>query len=230
VSFEPSPKQALFLFGILFGPNPEWREPMKSKTRPRLQPKECRALIRRGLLEEEKRGRAHHLIATDAAWDWANRHLGARLSPGSTAASPILHHVLSQLGDFFAQRGLTLSDLFSPGAPAADEADAPATLASDAPPPRSEDEETRVRDQIRATLGRLGQGRARRRVRLADVRETLATIPRRRLDAALLAMQSDGELVLYRLDNRAELRPRDHEAALHVGDAPRHLVYLEGDS
>jgi hypothetical protein len=226
VSFEPSPKQALFLFGILFGPTPEWREPMKSKTRPRLHPKECRALIRRGLLEEEQRGRACHLIATDAAWEWANRHLRVELSPGSTAASPILHHVLSQLGAFFARRGLTLADLFSPEAPHAD--DAPATLASDAPPPRSEDEATRLRDQIRATLGRLGHGRAKRRVRLADVRQTLAAVPRHRLDAALLAMQSDGELVLYRLDNRAELRPSDHEAALHVGDAPRHLVYLEG--
>ena len=227
MSFEPSPKQALFLFGILFGPTPEWREPMTSQTRPRLHPKECRALISRGLLEEQKRGRARHLIATDAAWDWANRHLSAELSPGSTAASPILHHVLSQLGAFFARRGLTLADLFSPEAPP-DDVDAPATLTSDAPPPRSQDAVSLVRDQIRATLGRLGHGRAKRRVRLADVREKLSAIPRDRLDAALLAMQSDGELVLYRLDNRAELRPSDHEAALHVGGAPRHLVYLEG--
>ena len=228
MSFEPSPKQALFLFGILFGPTPEWREPMKSKTRPRLHPKECRALIRRGLLEEEQRGRACHLVATDAAWDWANRHLQTELSPDSTAASPILHHVLSQLGAFFARRGLTLADLFSPAALPADDVSAPVTLTSDAPPPRSEHEENHLRDQIRAALGRLGQGRARRRLRLADVRHELAKVPRLELDAALLAMQSDGELILYRLDNRAELRPRDDEAALHVGDAPRHLVYLEG--
>jgi hypothetical protein len=47
------------------------------------------------------------------------------------------------------------------------------------------------------------------------------------LDATLLALQDAGRAVLYRDDNTSGLTAVDHEAALYVGDAPRHLVYLE---
>jgi hypothetical protein len=78
-----------------------------------------------------------------------------------------------------------------------------------------------------AVLG-LGGGRSKQRVRLAELRLRLPEVSRPELDAVLLLLQSERQLVLYRLDNPAELRPADHEAALLVGGNPRHLVYMEG--
>ena len=65
-------------------------------------------------------------------------------------------------------------------------------------------------------------------MRLAALRDRLGEVPRDRLDSSLLEMQDAGRVVLYRLDNPLELTAADHQAALVIGENPRHLVYLEG--
>jgi hypothetical protein len=191
---------------------------MQSKIRPDLPAADRVALIAAGLLQTERRGRATHVLATDAAWAWANAHLGVALAP-SSAASPILRGVLAQLGPFLTQRGLVLADLM---------------LSADSAVPTPESSTPQLRPLAKvqrrvcdAVLG-LGGGRSKQRVRLAQLRVCLPEVSRPELDAALLELQSGRHLVLYRLDNPAELRPADHEAALLVGGNPRHLVYMEG--
>jgi hypothetical protein len=73
----------------------------------------------------------------------------------------------------------------------------------------------------------LAGGRRKERVRLSALRMQLAAIPRDQLDHELVQMQRQGRLVLYRDDHTSALVHEDHEAALIVGDSPRHLVYLE---
>ena len=73
----------------------------------------------------------------------------------------------------------------------------------------------------------LTQGARQTRVRLHDLRGRLGDIAHDDLDAALLGLQREKKLVLYREDNSAALRPEDHQAALFVGNEPRHLVLLE---
>jgi hypothetical protein len=51
--------------------------------------------------------------------------------------------------------------------------------------------------------------------------------PRAQLDAALTSMQRTGQLVLFRIENPAELTAADESAALYIAGNPRHLVYLE---
>lgn len=223
MSFEPNPKQALCLLGILFGQSDEEREPMQSKVRPELKPKERAPLIAAGLLEAERRGQATHLIATDAAWEWASTHLDAELMP-SRSASPILHNILTQLGKFLAQKGLALADIVTlAGGTASDD--------SAGNPGQNDEGDTAVgkaRTRIRDAVLSLGGGRSKQRVRLSALRSRLPEVPRVQLDSLLLKMQSEQQLVLYRLDNPTELGPADEDAALLVGGNPRHLVYLEG--
>jgi hypothetical protein len=221
VKFEPTPKQALVLFGILFGRSEAEREPMQSKVKPELKPAEREPLVKAGLIEKERRGAAQHLKATDACWEWASGHLGTPLSP-SIAASPILRNVLTQLQVFLDRRGLALADVFAPDA---DEAPPHAPAGNGAPAPDLDDD---IPTRIRRAVLALGKGRSKQRVRLSALRERLSDIPRGELDASLLEMQAATQLVLYRLDNPAEVGPADDDAALLVAGNPRHLVYLEG--
>jgi hypothetical protein len=40
-------------------------------------------------------------------------------------------------------------------------------------------------------------------------------------------MQRSGRIVLYKLDNPAEISAEDEAAALFIAGEPRHIVYLE---
>lgn len=80
--------------------------------------------------------------------------------------------------------------------------------------------------RIVAAAMRLGGGQIMRRVHLADLHEALPGVSLGKLHEQLLRMSDAGALILYRNDNTAELRHRDHVAALIVGDSPRHIIYL----
>lgn len=206
MGLELTAKQALCIFSLLFGQTAREREPTLSQLVPALSAKDRRRLISAGLLETQRRGRATHFIATDAAWEWAGAHLDAEL-PASNGAAPVLHNLLVHLGRFLAERKLALADVV--------------TAKADAGPPC-------VRGRIVDTVLVLGGGRSKQRVRLAALRSQLPELPRAELDSLLREMQRDQKLVLYRLDNPAELRPADEAAVLIIGGNPRHLVYLEG--
>jgi hypothetical protein len=224
---ELNPKQALCLFGMLFGQTEAAREPMQSRLEPALSAQERLALVSAGLLETERRGRAVHLIATDAAWQWAGAHLATELA-ASKAASPILRALLTQLGQFLEPRGLVLADvMLRPDPSRLSLPDGSGALGAGEQAREQRAPSGQLRGRIRDTVLGLTGGRSRQRVRLAALRERLPELPRRELDSILLAMQSDEQLVLYRLDNPAELRPADEQAALLIGTSPRHLVYLE---
>lgn len=235
MSFKPDPRQSLCILGMLFGQTDAEREPMMSKVKPELNPKQRKALVDAGLLETQLRGRANHLLPTDAAWQWASAHLDTELLD-SKLATPILHNVLVQLGKFLATRELALADLILVSAePVADEAVAreesePPDIAHGAAQNGSasyDSSPNELCDRIRRAIWDIAGGTAKKRVRLSELRNRLGELPRSRLDALLLEMQAAGRVVLYRLDNPVELTSADHHAALLIGENPRHLVYLE---
>lgn len=82
-------------------------------------------------------------------------------------------------------------------------------------------------ERIEQACLNLTQGARQTRVTLHDLRARLSDVARGDLDGALLVLQRERKLVLYREDNSAALRPEDHQAALLVGNEPRHLVLLE---
>lgn len=211
--FTPNARQTLAIFVLLFARTPEEREPMQSKLKPKLDSRERRQLVEAGLLEFEARGRATHVRATDKAWDWAGAHLDATL-PRSIAVLPVLQSLLMALRTFLPNHELTLAHLFLTPRTTADLSTAQGTNGH-------------VRERIREAIFAIGGGSTHQRVRLSDLRASLEDVPRERLDRELLAMQAGHRLVLYRLDNPAELTAADRQAELFVGGHPRHLVYLE---
>jgi hypothetical protein len=84
-----------------------------------------------------------------------------------------------------------------------------------------------ARDLVLAKVVELAGGKRAERVHLADLRDALPELERATVDRELLALQTDGTLVLYRNDNTASLKPRDRAAELLIAGHPRHLVLLD---
>jgi len=228
MSFEPDPQQALLLWNMIAGATAEMRRPMLSKTKPDISSARKTALVRHGFLSKtagksDRGARASFLELTDKAWEWAAHARNIEISP-SPAARLALQGLLHRLIPFLERHELALADLFRDGASAGDDAPAeptcPATAAA-----------TSALDSIEARIEHaclsLAGGAKKSRVRLSALRNALTAIPRQQLDTALIQLQRENRLVLYREDNTPSLTPEDHAAALLVGDSPRHLVYLE---
>jgi hypothetical protein len=75
----------------------------------------------------------------------------------------------------------------------------------------------------------LSGGHWARRVRIAHLRDKLKDVSRQKLDAILLDMQRQGRLALYTLDDPRQLSTDDEKAAIHIGPATRHIVYMENN-
>ena len=84
-----------------------------------------------------------------------------------------------------------------------------------------------IRQRIRDAAYKAAGNRWDARVRLADLREALPDMPREQLDELLREMEAAGELTLYRLDDPAEIKDRDKQAAMTlVGGDKRHIFYM----
>lgn len=202
------PIQTLFLFKLLF----TGEEPKKGEAQPKLKTAERDALRDLGLIAYEKRkaanGRAaEHIVLTDAAWAWAAAHLDAPFSMTPNGARA-LAGLLPRLKAYLDRTGTPLAELLAPpdAAPAVTEHDLPAAIRS-------------------AYLACTG-GKWRVRVFLRDLRPMLAPYSRAEQDAALLALQRDGRLVLYTNQNPMEIGQDDESAAVNVLGELRHVVYM----
>ncbi|HET9954428.1 MAG TPA: hypothetical protein VFQ61_07985 [Polyangiaceae bacterium] len=234
----PNPQQTFLILSMLFGKTPAEREPRFSdpSVKALKSVKFRRELEAAGVVRVERRGRSSHLILEDEAWDFAFKYLHSEL-PTTPRASKVLEHVLGKLRLFLESHEHSLLDLLA-GETAAEPkphveassavmsnvrtaGDTAVRVESDATcgPP---DYERAVREACLA----LAHGQTRRRVRLKDLRE-MVRVERTSLDRTLVAMQTAGRLVLYKLDNPSELSPEDDSAALWIAGQPRHLVYLE---
>jgi hypothetical protein len=78
---------------------------------------------------------------------------------------------------------------------------------------------------IRTAYLRNSGGSYKTRVLLKDLRPELQ-IPREQQDAALMEMIRSGEADLYPEDDPESRDERDDQAALMIGDRPRHLMIL----
>jgi hypothetical protein len=205
------PKQVLILWYLIGNGGAAWR----SEIRPEPTRKDRKALEKAKLTASEKRGRSIWIEVTDTGWAWANDHLASSLPAKTQSAGPILQAWLTHLQAFLRQRGFALADVITARA---DSCSAPATRGS----PLALEERIR-KVYLDATGGVWNQ-----RVRLSDLRRRLADVAKDVLDAALLKMQQASKLVLFRLDNQREITDADREAALFVGDEPRHVLHMGG--
>jgi len=208
MSPQPSPIQVLFLWSLLARGGEAWLSDLK----PRLEPASRRKqLAQAGLTEEESRrhptsGRPQKLIRlTDAGWAWAQANLDAEVSTRSTAGAAILRSFLSRLKPYLERNEIPLVEVLCP-----------------------EVATPQLADRIRNAYLEHAGGRWNTRVRLHRLRSNLADVPRETLDRALLELERSGRLVLYPLEDPREIETRDEQAAIEIGGAPSHVVYMEG--
>lgn len=208
MNFQPSPLQALILWRLLTSEGQAYL----ADIRPKPKRRDRKALLEAGFIEEEWRrkprgGRAIYVQLTDKAWAWAGDHMDAKLSHQSPAAGPIFQAFLTRLQPILKRRQITLAEIFSSTQQAL---------------PREDPEQ-----QLQEAYFHLSGGQGNVRVRLAQLRQRLGTIPRSTLDGVLLKLQQEGKLVLSPLDDSREISAADQEAALSVAGFKRHIVYMQ---
>lgn len=232
-----TPRQRLAVFSMVFARTADEREPLVSKTL--LDGKQWKGLEGMGLVELTKRPKrqGRFVTLTDAGWDWASSHLVGPLGisravaprvaktkkkpappPKPIGPVPVLESVLERLALFLERSGESLAS-FAQGVQACP----PAPDSSVLEPPATRALPDRIRSACLDLAGGIGK-----RVLLRDLRMRLGDVRREVLDHALLELQERERIVLYRLDNPADLTPADEQAALLIAGNPRHIVYLEG--
>jgi hypothetical protein len=83
-----------------------------------------------------------------------------------------------------------------------------------------------LRERIRAAYLALTGGSFNKRALLADIRRRLPDVDRDALDDALVRMQRQDDATLMQLDNRPDITQVDREAAIQIGQEPRHIVWI----
>jgi hypothetical protein len=201
MSFEPHPRQTVYMLRLTFGP----AEPRLQDLKPPLEPVALRKQLEtQGLIRLEQRGRHRHVLLTDKGWQWMQAHLNARIEPGGGAAGLVLMDLLPRLKAFLERKGYALAELCGDS----DSMNAPTS------------------QQIKVALLELSHQRIEQRLTLAQVRSALPQVSRVSLDAALLDLQRDGVIALYHEDDPALRSPEVEAAALQLAGSRYHLVYL----
>lgn len=190
-------------------------------------------LTKFGYTEETRRkpadgkGRAATYIQLlDKGWEWCQDHLQEPLPAESKGHRQVLQGLLQVLHQFFASQNhcSSLGDLVLQAQAARPQPAAELPVAA-APSAQRAQLWTRVQQACRRLTG----GRQNVRIRIAELREQLADLPRSDVDSVLLEMQREGALSLWRLDNPQEVTDADRQAALvTAGGAENHILYEGG--
>jgi DNA-binding PadR family transcriptional regulator len=213
MNHEIRPLEALFLWRLAVGGGEDWLKEIKPDPKSSARKK----LAADGLIEQVKRkstsgrGAPLYISLTDRGWAWLGNHLDFDLKTRSPAGSEVLHQLLLKLKKFMEQKQISLSDLILAG--------------------QKTDEYCcdDVEDRLTKAYLALSNGQTNVRVRIADLRNLLSSVPRMTFDQVLLDMASNGKASLYRLDNPTEIQPEDRDAVLRTpAGEERHVVYFGG--
>jgi len=221
MSFDPTPRQRLFLLQLLFAGGTAGMKELKPEfTRADRAPLKTAKWV-----DERKVKRSLEFSLTDAGWGWVEAHLADAIDIGrnTTAAAGALQQVLPRIASYLAAANVRLADLIR-----TTQARQPQENMSSSEPQAST-ELARTHTAIETACLRLGGGLDRQRLRLADVRSELGEFDRPTQDKALLELATAGRLVMYGMSDPQEIQPADRDAEFKTpsGEA-RHLVYWTG--
>ena len=197
-------KQTLVLWALLANGG----EGFGNELKPEVKRPEREALLEAGLISVEKRKRAHWLSVTDRGWRWAEDHLSDKLPDRSYAGTFILAGWLKHLQTFMRVSNTPLAEILVPkkniGTPDYDF----------------------LFEQIRTAYLAVTGGIFNKRALLAEIRRRLPNVDRDALDNALELMQRQGHATLMQLDNRPDITAADEAAGIHIGQEPRHILWI----
>jgi hypothetical protein len=211
-------KQTLVLWALLANGG----EGFGNEIKPEVDKPEREALLKAGLISVEKRKRAYWLSVTDRGWRWAEDHLSDSLPDRSYAGTFILAGWLRHLQAFMRATKTPLAEILVPKATdngGLKKEDAAGTASQSA-------DNGSLHERIRAAYLALTDGSFNKRALLADIRRCLPDVSRDALDGALMRMQRQGDATLMQLDNRPDITQADREAAIQIGQEPRHILWI----
>jgi hypothetical protein len=226
LSYDPTPPQALLLFGILA----RHGACAQVELMPKVKKADREALVKERLITAPKVGGGFKLALTDDGWAWAPANLSAALPP----AQRTLSNILARLSEHLARSSETLADFIGSkpeeilrppparkrGKGAAKPAKPKATKPK-APSPAA------LRKRIEAAYLTLTDGRKNESVRLARLREKLSDLDRATVDTALgRILKKDKKASLMRHDDPHQLDQADHDAAFNPAGEPFHVIWI----
>jgi hypothetical protein len=222
LSYDPTPTQALLLFGLLA----RHGACAQAELMPKVKKLDREALVKEKLITASKVGRGLGLTLEDAGWAWTATHLSAPLPP----AQRTLSDVLARLGEHLAKSGETLADFIGskpedispPQPPALKRGGGGAKPTKPKPPSPAA-----LRKRIEAAYLALTHGRRNETVRLARLRAELSDLDRATVDAALgRILKGDKTASLMRHDDPRQLDQADHDAAFSPAGEPFHVIWF----
>ena len=211
-------KQTLVLWALLANGGDGFGNEIK----PEVEMTEREALLKAGLISVEKRKRAYWLSVTDRGWRWAEDHLSDTLPDRSYAGTFILAGWLRHLHVFMRSTKTSLAEIMAPIASDNAEPGKEDTPGTAGPPP----DNSTLNERIRSAYLSITGGSFNKRALLADLRNRLSDINRNVLDEALVRLQRQGDATLMQLDNRPDITQADREAAIQIGQEPRHILWI----
>ncbi len=214
-------KRTLILWALLAREN---AAAFQNELKPEPEKADRVALSDEGLIKWKSRGQRIWIEVTDKGWAWAGKNLGAALPTNSGAAGQILQAWLARLKAFMEAQGMVLADILAPQDSTRPD---PAGGGVTEPLKFAALDYAAVRERIRQAYLDVTGGRLNTRALLKDLRGKLHDIERGTLDEALKQMQREQEASLYQLDNRSEVTDADRTAAIHFGNEPRHILWIE---
>jgi hypothetical protein len=207
-------KQALAMWALLGNGGAGFGGALK----PEIEKDEREALLAAGLITKETRSRSFWLEVTDRGWHWAEEHLADSLPDKTFGGAFVLRAWLTRLQCFMRTRGVGLAEvLVQP--PAQDRGE-------QTHEPEISESHRSLRERIRGAYLEVTGGGFNKRALLKDIRARLHSVDRQALDEALKRMQREDEASLMQLDNQVEITDADRAAALHIGNEPRHILWI----
>lgn len=225
MSFTPTSAQMLFMLRLVFGPS----EPKLADTRPPLKQADLKSTLEaHGLIRLEKRDGSNHVVLTEQGWTWVQEHLDEPIQMEGSTPGLVLADLLPRLKAFLAAKGSSLGELLLLSTPAYPQ-EPPMPPEPPAPPDAAPLPPTEGTD-LERFLGALRQLDAgeRRFVPLAELRDALPYLDRPSFDAVALALQHQGRIALFRIDEPWRRSASDEAAAIDVAGNHYHSAYLKG--
>jgi hypothetical protein len=222
LSYNPTPTQALLLFGLLA----RHGACAQAELMPKVKKADREALVKEKLITSTPK-RPLRLTLEDVGWSWAAENLGmANLPPAQRA----LGDLCARLREHLARSSETLADFIgskpdeiSPPQPSALKRSRGGTKPAKPKPPSP----PALRKRIEEAYLVLTNGRKNEPVRLARLRAELSDLDRATVDVALgRILKGDKKASLMRHDDPRQLDQADHDAAFSPTGEPFHVIWI----
>ena len=217
MSYNPTPTQALLLFGLLA----RHGACAQAELLPKVKKVDREALVREKLITSTPK-RPLRLTLEDLGWSWAAENLGTVNLP---PAQRTLSDLCARLRQHLATSGETLAD-FIGSKPDEILLPQPSAPKRKSAKPKSPSSAT-LRKRIEEAYLVLTNGRKNEPVRLVRLRAELSDLDRATVDAALgRILKNDKKASLMRHDDPRQLDQTDHDAAFSPTGEPFHVIWI----